>query len=574
MDESTLINVLDRLRSHATEKDVVEFKSNLAEPEQIGEYISALANSAALAGAQRAWLVWGVQDGTHAVIGTSFDPFKEKGKGNQSLVMWIQHLTSPRADFEFHPVTHPDGRVVMLEIHAARSAPIAFHGERYIRVDSHKVDLTQHPDKEARLWAALGVKEDWTGAIVPGATFNDLDTAAVQFARDRFTEYLIRNESDPDQHARIRAEAAGWDTPTLLNKAHVTKQGKITRATLLLLGRDEAAHFLSPADAKISWVLRDASNKAFSSQHVGLPFLLGTEEVFRRIRNLQVEYMPDGTLFPTPVSQYDPWVIREALHNCIAHQDYLLGGKINVTEHPDKLVFSNLGAFIPPSVEWMLEHQSPPEHYRNQWLIEGMVRLRMIDQIGSGIRRMFETQRERFFPLPDYTIDAESMKFPRVEVTISGTILDSRYAQMLMRKADLELREVLLLDRVQKGKALDAKDARALKKAGLIEGRSPNYLVSSKVADWTAQKATYIRNRGLDDSYYKEMVVEYLQKYGHAKRTELEDLLLSKLPEVLNEAQKRNKVRNLLQAMRAQNLIRREGPKAAAVWRLEPSTSG
>ena len=118
-----------------------------------------------------------------------------------------------------------------------------------------------------------------------------------------------------------------------------------------------------------------------------------------------MEYMPDGTLFPTPISQYDPWVIREALHNCVAHQDYRLAGKINIVEHPDRLVFSNLGTFIPPSIEWMLEHQPPPEHYRNQWLVEGMVRLRMIDQIGSGIRRMFETQWDDFSPCLQSAID-------------------------------------------------------------------------------------------------------------------------------------------------------------------------
>ena len=80
----------------------------------------------------------------------------------------------------------------------------------------------------------------------------------------------------------------------------------------------------------------------------------------------------------------------------VAHQDYVLGGKINVVEHPDRLVFGNLGEFLAPNVEWMLAHQSPPEHYRNQWLINGMIRLRMIDRLGSGIRRMFDKQRKRF----------------------------------------------------------------------------------------------------------------------------------------------------------------------------------
>jgi predicted HTH transcriptional regulator len=178
-----------------------------------------------------------------------------------------------------------------------------------------------------------------------------------------------------------------------------------------------------------------------------------------------------------------------------------------VVETPDRLVFSNLGRFIPPSVEWMLQHQSPPEHYRNQWLIEGMIRLRMIDQMGSGIRRMFETQRERFFPLPDYT----------------------------------------------------------------IEGRSPTYHVSAKVAEWTSQKANYIRTRGLDDGYYQKMVREFLGKYEEATRQDIDNLLLRKLPEVLDGAQKANKIKNLLQAMRRAGIVIREGSRSQAVWKPGPN---
>lgn len=569
MNDTELLAILEQLRSRPNEGATVEFKSNLNEPKAIGEYISALANAAALAGHSRAWVVWGIEDGTHKVLGTVFDPFKTKGEGNQTLIMWLQHLTTPRADFEFHVVEHPDGRVVMLEIHPARSAPIAFQGTRYIRVDSHKVKLSDHLDKEARLFEALGVKGDWTGEIVANASLDDLDPDAIEFARARFIDYLLRSEPDTGRHDRIRAEAEAWDVPTLLNKAHVTKQGRITRAALLLLGRDEASHFLSPADTKISWILRGEKNETISSQHFGLPFIRSTDEVFRRVRNLQVEYMPDGSLFPTPVTQYDAWVIREALHNCIAHQDYGLGGKVNVVEHPDRLVFTNLGSFLPPSVEWMLEHQSPPEHYRNQWLIDAMVRLRMIDQIGSGIRRMFQTQRDRFFPLPDFVIDTDSMAKPRVEVVISGKILDAKYTQILMRNSELDLREVLLLDRVQKGKPLEPSDAKMLKANGLIEGRAPNYTVSSKVADWTAQKASYIRSRGLDDNFYKGLVIEYLQKYGKASRQELNDLLLPKLPEVLDMDQKAHKVRNLLQAMRLAKQIENKGNRGTPEWRLK-----
>ncbi len=562
----TLQKLLDLPREQAT----VEFKSNLDKPEDIGQYLSALANAAMLEGHDRAWLVWGVQNGTHTVQGTVFDPFTQK-IGNQSLIMWLQQRTAPRADFSFHECQHPGGKVVLLEIHPARSAPVAFENQRFIRVDSHKVKLSDHPAKEARLWALLGPKEDWSGVLVEGAKLADLDPLAIAAARQHFTEYLIKSERDADRHDDIRAEAAGWDVPTLLNKAQVTKQGRVTRAALLLLGKEEATHFLAPADVKLSWLMRDADNATGPAQHFGMPFLLATDKLLARIRNEQTEYMPDGTLFPTPVPWYDTWVIREALHNCVAHQDYVLGGKINVVEHPDRLVFSNLGKFMAPNVEWMLEHQSPPEHYRNQWLINGMIRLRMIDQLGSGIRRMFDTQRARFFPMPDFVLDATVQGLPRVEVSITRQVLDVKYTQMLMKRTDLTLAQVVLLDRVQKQRGLLPEQARELKALKLLEGRAPNYLISSKVAEWTDQKARYIRERGMNDKYYQDVVLQYLQKYGQASRQELDDLLLTKLPEVLDMQQRANKIKNLLQALRRMGKLQSTGKRPQIMWCLTGS---
>jgi len=241
---------------------------------------------------------------------------------------------------------------------------------------------------------------------------------------------------------------------------------------------------------------------------------------------------------------------------------------IALVEHPDKLVFTNLGQFIPPSVEWMLEHQSPPEHYRNQWLIDGMIRLRMIDQVGSGIRRMFQTQRDRYFPLPDFVFEVTEQGHPRVEVTILGQVLDVKYTQLLMKRADLDLRQVLLLDKVQKRRPLAAADVRELKQFKLIEGRSPNFFVSAKVADWAGQQASTIRSKGLDDADCRKLVTDYLKKYGQASRKDMDELLLAKLPDVLDAAQKGHKIRNLLLAMRRDGLIHRTGPKATAIWHL------
>lgn len=576
MSDPSMLALLQDMLAQARERSTIEFKSNWDQAEDIGEYISALANAAALEGHERAWMIWGVDDVTRQLKGTAFDPFhqkakSDKGNGNQSLVMWLQFLTQPRADFQFHELQHSEGSVVLLEIHPARSAPVAFKQVRYIRIDSHKVKLGEHPDKEARLWAQLGLKDDWTGEVVPEATWDDLDPDALVAARQRYTEFRIRGEPDARRHESIRAEIAGLSDVTLLNKARVTKQGRITRSALLLLGKDESAHLLAPVDAKIHWISRLGRGTVQPSYPFGMPFLLATDKVFGRIRNETVDHMPDGTLFPTPVQQYDPWVVREALHNCVAHQDYVLGGKINVVEHPDRLVLTNLGEFIPQSVEWILEHQSPPEHYRNQWLIDGMIRLRMIEQAGSGIRRMFVTQRERFFPLPDYTFDTSPQGHPRVELTLAGRIMDAKFARALMTRTDLSLQHVLLLDKVQKGQALEVNEVKVLRELGLIEGRAPKLFISAKVADAAGQKARYIHNRGLDDQHYQQLVVGYLRKYRQAKRADFDELLMSKLAAVLTPEQKTNKVKNLLQAMKQAKIIDCEGPRSAAVWFLSKS---
>ena len=246
MSNPSMLDVLEQLRRSPNESATVEFKSNLSDPKAIGEYISALANSAALEGHTRAWLVWGVEDGTHALKGTTFDPFSAKGEGNQSLIMWLQQLTSPRADFSFHAVSHPDGKVILLEIHPARSTPIAVQGTRFIRVDSHKVKLADHADKEARLWEALGVKQDWTGEIVASATLDDLDPDAIDFARARFIEY--QRIGDGEYYAQElfqEKELRGYIDNMLMNteKAvyeHVVYDSDVERNFASELERNEA----------------------------------------------------------------------------------------------------------------------------------------------------------------------------------------------------------------------------------------------------------------------------------------------------------------------------------------------
>lgn len=163
-----------------------------------------------------------------------------------------------------------------------------------------------------------------------------------------------------------------------------------------------------------------------------------------------------------------------------------------------KIVFKNKGKFIPESIWNVINDDAPEERYRNQFLADAMVNLKMIDTIGSGIKKMFLQQKARFFPMPDYELTQDA-----VQVSIEGRILDMNYAMLLADTPDLSLQEIILLDRVQKGQFIDDDRAKLLKKMGLIEGRKPNYCISAYVAQKSDEQVSYVHSMAFDDMYYK-----------------------------------------------------------------------
>jgi ATP-dependent DNA helicase RecG len=549
MNNAELIALVNRLRKEPRETEWLEFKKDRWEPHVIGEYLSALANSACVAGKPNGYLAFGIEDGTHKVVGTSFDPKQEKGKGNQDLPLWLATKLRPNVGFLIHEVDHSDGRVVIFEINRTWGRPVLFDGKAYIRIGTSKTELDKHEDRARGIWNS---QSDWSAQVVEDATLKDLDPKAIKRAREEFAK----------KHPRQAGEAPKWDDETFLNKAKVTKQGGVTHAALLLLGRPESTGFLSPAVGRVSWILKGEKNRELDYEHFDPPFILRMDPLLKRIRNLTVRALPSGTLFPTEIFQYDPWVLREALHNSIAHQDYRLRGRVNVVETPSVIIISNLGGFLPGSVEKVIRQDSPLEIYRNQFLAEAMVNLNMIDTQGGGIKRMFQKQRERFFPMPDYDLSESD----RVKVIIPGKIVDEHYTRMLMDRAELDLWQVMLLDRVQKRLPIERDAARALKRDGLVEGRYPNLIISEVVASATGQKARHIRMRGFDKKYYLDMIVELIRTHGPASRAEIDTLLLDKLPEVLTDVQKRNRVRNLLQELSKAGRIKNSGSRRAPSW--------
>ncbi len=384
--EEDIKSILQELITKGYETEVAEFKEakNQYDFNKLGKYFSALSNEANLKNKANAWLVFGVSDKDKFITGTLF---RNNSSDLHSLKAEVANHTTARITFiEIYEIKAEGKRVVLFEIPAApKGMPIAWKGHFYGR-DGEELNAL-NPEEYNRIQKQIS-SEDWSAAIIPDAALEDLSEEAIQKARLNFKVKNVHLSSEVDQ----------WNDATFLNKAKICIKGKITRTAILLLGKPESEHFINPATSKISWILRDRDNIEKDYAHYGCPLILSTEMVYQKIRNLKYRYITEGTLFPEEVDQYDPYVIREALNNSIAHQDYTLGGKINVVENEEgKLIFTNSGDFIPESVEEVVISDAPESKYRNPFLIEAMINLNMIDAIGSGIKRMFRSSDESSF---------------------------------------------------------------------------------------------------------------------------------------------------------------------------------
>lgn len=541
-------DILDELLGLPTENEIVEFKEakQQYDKNKLGTYFSALANEANLANKYSAYLVFGIKD-NKTLVGTSISD-KQLNDYKQEIAAH----TSPKLNFISSKRYNRDGKeIIVLEIPAApKGMPVSWKGFKYGR-DGESLGALN--DEEYQRIKDQVIKTDWSAQIIDDASISDLSQNAIKEARKRFSQ----------KNKNLEEEIQAWSDVVFLNKARLTINGKITNTTILLLGKPESEHYINPARATITWILKDSDNIEKDYEHFTCPLLLNVEGIGKKIRNLKYRYISDSSLFPDEVDQYDPYIIREALNNCIAHQDYTLGGKIVVVENENStLIFSNSGEFIPKSVEAVIKADAPEQNYRNPFLTNAMVGLNMIDTIGSGIKRMFKIQSEKFFPLPEYEFEEQ-----KVKVTIIGKVLDINYARKLAQLPNLSLNEIILLDKVAKNKYLTKEEAQMLKSKGLVEGRRPNLHISSKVAKATDEKGDYIKMRGFKDDHYKKMILNYLGKYNSASKRDLEKLILDILPEVLDEQQKNNKLRNILYAMSKRDTsIKNIGTNRKPIW--------
>ena len=514
-------------------------------------YLSAIANM------EGGHLVIGIEDSTLRVVGIQDFHTYTVDNTRQRLLERCQALDSE--SFRIESFLTDDTQKTVWVFHIPKHCPrmpVYAHDKTWQRLDDSLVEMRQER-LDAILQEPLD-NSDWSAQIVAGATLNDLDSTALALAREKFAE--------KHRNAAFAQDIPSWDDATFLNKAKITIQGSITRTALLLLGKPEASHFL-PTLAQITWKL---TSEEQAYEHFGPPFLLSTTQVLHRIRNIGYKIFPQSQLLATEVSKYDTRVILEALHNCIAHQDYLLRSRILVNERIDRLVFENAGGFFEGKPEDYFSGDVTPARYRNPWLTQAMVSLNMIDTMGFGISTMTQSQRKRYFPLPDYSKSTPD----KVVLEIYGHVIDENYTRLLLERQDLPLNTVMLLDRVQKKLPITDAAAALLRKQRLIEGRKPNYYPAAEVAKVTGNKGDYIRHRAFDDAYYKDLILDCLRKFGSATRRELESMVLDKLSDALDEKQKKTKFRNLLHSMsKRDQTIEKQGTTQKGRWVLVQSDS-
>ena len=551
-DEQTLHEKLVNMMAHH-ENEVVEFKEAKVNYSfnDIGKYFSALSNEANLRGKTEGWLIFGITN-QMKVVGSDY---RKEGRSLQNLKKEIRAQTNQGLIFQEIYDLQVDGkRVILFQIPPAiPGIPTTWDDMAYSRAHEsvcplpmNKLDIIRHQ-----------IGFDWSKAVVEGASLGDLDREAVLRARELFIQHETQRGKDRTYFENLSDEE-------LLNKAGILLGGKVTRTALLLLGDEYAKNYFDGFIPRITWTLYNQDGSVKTYEHFDMPFLLAVDRVFKQIRNVKYRYIAgQQTLFPEEVDQYDAALIKEILHNCIAHQDYTLRGKINVEEFEDYLVFINEGGFIPENIETALQPGYKPPYYRNTFLCNAMVNLYMIDSNAIGIPMMFKIQQEKFFPLPSYDLSVPN----RVRVVVYGKILDQNYTKLLNFDRSLNIHTVFLLDKVQKKEAITHEQYVHLKKAGLVEGRYPNIYVSYSVAEAVGKKSEYIRNSGLEDEKCKEFILKALAKSTGMRNSELMPIVQDIFPNILSEAQKRKKLSNLLQAMKNKdNTINSKGRTSNTIW--------
>jgi ATP-dependent DNA helicase RecG len=370
--------LIDQLRSEPVETPWLEFKTNNASPEVIGKRCSALANAARLEGKDVAYMVWGIADGSHAVVGTTFDPFAER-HGNQVLQLWLANSLQPSIPFNFRLIAHPGGRVILMEIPAATGAPVAFNGVPYIRIDSATPRLTDYPERYQRLIDCLRPYRWEQDIALQFATGDD-----VLRLLDYSVYFRLTKQPLPDNRAGVfdKLEA------DRLIVRDVGDRWKITNLGAILFASDLNDFGTSLARKGTRFVAYGGRDKIADVTHrldSTEGYAVGFESLVAYLNDLLPKNEHIGAALRTERPMYPVIAIRELVANALIHQDMTItGAGPQIELFQDRLEISNPGA---PLVKPDRMIDLPPRS-RNESLAALMRRMGVCEEQGSGLDKV------------------------------------------------------------------------------------------------------------------------------------------------------------------------------------------
>lgn len=377
-----LHSLLRELLILANETEWVEFKQNNGDPQKIGEYLSALANSAALVGKQSAYMVWGIDDATHDIIGTEFRPSSARHKG-QELESWLLQKTAPKIHFRFYEFTaNNDQAVVILEVQAASHTPVQFEGTEYIRVGSYKKKLREFPEKERELWRVFD-----RIPFEQQMAAENIDAGAVLKLLDYPAYFDLTDTPLPEGREGILSAlcADKLIQPSDNGQWHITHLGAVLFAKRL-------QDFDTLARKAVRLTLYKANNKLETIRELegAKGYAVGFEGLIDYLKTLLPSNEEMGKAFRQEVPMYPELALRELVANAIIHQDFNLTGTGPIIELFDnRLEITNPGV---PLVDTQRFLDTPPQS-RNEALASFMRRIGICEERGSGIDKVvFQTE--------------------------------------------------------------------------------------------------------------------------------------------------------------------------------------
>lgn len=312
-----LQRLLNELRNLPKETEWVEFKHNNADPQEMGEQISALANSAALAKKTRGYLVWGIEASTHNILGTDFQP-KSKKIGNEELESWLLHLLTPKINFSFYEINTEQGRVILLEIERAFRHPVQFKGVEYVRIGSYTKPLKAFPEKERQLWRIFD-----TTPFEDLFSIDNIDADAVLRLLDYPAYFDMLKQPLPDNKQGILSRLI---EDNMVRKNDAGLYGVTNLGAILIAKKLDDFKDIKRKAVRVI-VYENATRIKTIKEQVGIKgYASGFEGLIDFISGLIPRNEVIGKALRKDVPMYPIIAVRELIANALIHQDFFIRG--------------------------------------------------------------------------------------------------------------------------------------------------------------------------------------------------------------------------------------------------------